>query len=233
MFEHGTSDMSRRLVLATGNPHKVRELAAIVARAGLPLSVCAAKSLGPAPSVVEDQGSFVAHALLKARAIAGWLQERGEPGRTLVLADDSGLCVDALGGLPGVDSAYFAGPEGDDAANNRRLVAEFTARGLSSSPAHYVCVLALRRVDGARLPDLPGSSEVDEVRLLEARWHGEVRTAARGTGGFGYDRHFWPEGSERSAAELSAVEKDAASHRGQATARLLAALPAVLAELDR
>ncbi|MDC0673098.1 non-canonical purine NTP pyrophosphatase [Nannocystis radixulma] len=206
--------MSRRLVLATGNPHKVAELAALVRAAGLPLTVCSARSLGPAPEVVEDQGSFEAHARLKALEIAGWLRGRGEPGDTLVLADDSGICVDALDGAPGVDSAYFAGPESDDAANNARLVAELAARGLTSSPAHYVCVLALTRIDAAP----------DGLRLFTGRWDGEVRASPRGSGGFGYDPYFWPAGSARSSAELPPAEKNAQSHRGRATALLLAVL---------
>lgn len=216
--------MSRRLVLATGNPHKVAELAALVRAAGLPLTVCSARSLGSAPEVVEDQGSFEAHARLKALEIARWLRGRGEPGDTLVLADDSGICVDALDGAPGVDSAYFAGPQSDDAANNARLVAELAARGLTTSPAHYVCVLALTRVDAGPLPAAP-----DGLRLFTGRWDGEVRASPRGSGGFGYDPYFWPAGSARSSAELPPVEKNAQSHRGRATALLLAALPAVLA----
>lgn len=225
MIGQESSDMSRRLVLATGNPHKVTELAALVRAQGLPLAVCSARSLGPAPEIPEDQGSFVAHARLKALGIAAWLRERGEPGSTLVLADDSGICVEALDGAPGVDSAYFAGPQADDAANNARLVAELAARGLSRSPAHYVCVLALTRVDAGPL----AGAEDGVVRLFSARWDGEVRVTPRGSGGFGYDPYFWPTGSERSSAELPPHEKNARSHRGQATALLLAALPAVLA----
>jgi XTP/dITP diphosphohydrolase len=225
MSEHDGATSGRRLVLATGNPHKVTELAAMVEARGLPLAVCSARSLGPAPEIPEDLGSFVAHAKLKALEIARWLRERGEPGSTLVLADDSGICVEALDGAPGVDSAYFAGPQADDAANNARLVAELEARGLSRSPAHYVCVLALTRVDGGRLP----AAEEDGVRLFTSRWDGEVRVTPRGSGGFGYDPHFWPAGSERSSAELPPQEKNARSHRGQATALLLAALPEVLA----
>ncbi|PCC75206.1 XTP/dITP diphosphohydrolase [Nannocystis exedens] len=216
--------MSRRLVLATSNPHKVTELAVIVRAAGLPLTVCSARSLGPAPEVAEDQGSFEAHARLKALTIAEWLRSRGEPGTTLVLADDSGICVEALDGAPGVDSAYFAGPQADDAANNARLVAELNARGLDRSPAYYLCVLALTRVDGA---PIAGADEA--VRLFTGRWDGTVRTTPRGSGGFGYDPYFWPTGSDRSSAELPPAEKNALSHRGRATAQLLAALPAVLA----
>lgn len=229
MSEHVISDMSRRLVLATSNPHKVEELAAIVRAAGLPLTVCSSRSLGPAPAIVEDEGSFVGHALQKALGIAGWLRGRGEPGATLVLADDSGICVEALEGRPGVDSALFAGPGAEDAANNARLVRELEERGLERSPAHYVCVLALTRVDGAALPE----SEAGGVRLFSGRWDGEVRITPRGLGGFGYDPFFWPAGSERSAAELPAADKNSRSHRGQATASLLAALPAVLVGRER
>lgn len=220
----------RRLVLATGNPHKVEELDAIVRAAGLPLEVCAARSLGPAPEIPEDQGSFVAHALVKALGIAAWLQGRSEAGDTLVLADDSGLCVDALDGAPGVDSALFAGAHGDNAANNAKLVAELRARGREESPAHYVCVLALTRVDGAPLPPLPGSEPGSSPasRLFVGRWDGAVRTVPRGTGGFGYDPHFWPTGSALSVAELPVDDKNSRSHRGVATARLLAALPGLL-----
>lgn len=223
MIAQDGSDMSRRLVLATGNPHKVTELAAMVRAAGLPLTVCSARSLGPAPEIPEDQGSFEAHARLKALGIAGWLKGRGEPGTTLVLADDSGICVEALDGAPGVDSAYFAGPQADDAANNARLVAELGARKLEGSPAHYLCVLALTRVDGG-----PIAGAEAGVRLFTGRWDGEVRTSPRGSGGFGYDPYFWPTGSARSSAELAPAEKNALSHRGRATAELLAALPAVL-----
>lgn len=220
----------RRLVLATANPHKVAELAAIVRAAGLPVEVTSARALGPAPEIPEDLGSFVAHATLKARGVAAWLRGRGEAGRTLVLADDSGLCVDALGGAPGVDSALYAGRQGDDAGNNAKLQRELLARGLERSPAHYVCVLALTRVDEAPLPAVAGATRgEDEVLLFEARWEGEVRVAPRGVGGFGYDPHFWPRGSEASVAELPAALKNAASHRGQATASLLAGLPALLA----
>ncbi len=221
----------RRLVLATANPHKVAELAEIVRAAGLPLEVSSARALGPAPEIPEDQGSFVAHATLKARGIADWLRGRGEAGATLVLADDSGLCVDALDGAPGVDSALYAGRQGDDAGNNARLQRELEARGLDRSPAHYVCVLAVTRVDQAPLPEIVGARrDAAGILLFEARWEGEVRVVPRGAGGFGYDPHFWPRGSERSVAELPAALKNAASHRGQATARLLAGLPALLGQ---
>lgn len=228
------SPTTRRLVLATANPHKVEEMAAMLAE--LPLTVHAAGALGPAPVIVEDQDSFVVHAVLKARGIARWLQGRGEPGDTLVLADDSGICVDALDGAPGVDSAVFAGPAGDSAANNAHLVAQLAARGRERSPAHYVCVLALTRVDAAPLPRLPGAAPSEpDLGIFLARWDGEIRQERRGTGGFGYDPHFWiagPDGAgadvQVTAAELAPADKHARSHRGQAVRLLLAALPALL-----
>lgn len=219
----------RRLVLATANRHKVSELGAALAGAGVRLAVVAAKEVGEAPTIVEDQGSFVAHAVLKARGIAAWLRERGEPGETLVLADDSGVCIDALDGAPGVDSAYYAGPEADDAANNARMIAELGARGLDRSACHYVCVLALTRVDAAPLA-VAGAATAGPapgVVLFEAHWSGEIRREARGSGGFGYDPHVWiagAAGGPRTVAELTPGEKTARSHRGQAVAMLVAYL---------
>ena len=222
----------RRLVLATANPHKVEEMAAMLAAAGLPLTVHAARSLGPAPTIVEDQETFLQHATLKARGIARWLAAQGEAGDTLVLADDSGVCIDALDGAPGVDSAVFAGPQADDAANNAHMLAALAALGRDRSPAHYVCLLAITRVDGAALPRLPGAEPSEsDLGVFVGRWDGEIRRARAGQGGFGYDPHFWiatPEG-ERAAAQMAPDEKHARSHRGQAVRRLLAALPALLA----
>jgi XTP/dITP diphosphohydrolase len=218
----------RRLILASGNAHKLAELTAMIAEAGLPFTVHAARELGPAPEIVEDQDSFLEHAALKARGIAKWLRGRGEPGETLVLADDSGLCVDALDGAPGVHSAYFAGPAADDAANNAALVAALADRGCERSPAHYVCVLALRRVDGAPL-FLPGAEPHEagpDLAVFAARWHGEIRRERRGAAGFGYDPYFWVEdaGGPSTSAALSPAEKNRRSHRGQAVRALLTGL---------
>lgn len=218
----------RRLVLASANAHKLGELAAMFAAAGLAIEVKAARELGPAPTIVEDQDSFVAHAALKARGIAAWLQARGEPGATLVLADDSGVCVDALGGRPGVDSAVFAGPQADDAANNAALLAALAQQGLVRSPAHYVCVLALRRVDGAAM-ELPGAephAEGRDLTLFLARWHGEIRAERAGAAGFGYDPYFWIAGRDgaTTTASLTPAEKNAQSHRGLAVQALIRGL---------
>ena len=106
---------------------------------------------GPPPAVEETESTFHGNALLKARGIANWARLQGEAGSTLVLADDSGIAVDALDGAPGVFSARFAGPGADDRANNRKLVEALVSRQLEASPAHYACVLALVRVDGGDL----------------------------------------------------------------------------------
>ena len=226
----------RRIVLASNNLHKLAELAGLIAAADLPFAVHAARELGPAPTIAEDQDSFIAHAGLKARGIAAWLRTLGEPGETLVLADDSGLCVDALGGAPGVHSAVFAGPAADDAANNAALIAALGQRGLAASPAHYVCVLALCRVDGAA-PAVPGAARpadpgsASDLSLFTAEWHGEIRQEGRGAAGFGYDPHFFVAGAAGpvSAAQLTPAEKNARSHRGQAMRAVLAGLEALAA----
>jgi XTP/dITP diphosphohydrolase len=215
-----------RLVIASGNRHKVGELARAVrgveALAGV--EVVAASALGALPAIVEDRETFAGNATVKALGFAAWLRERGEAGDTLVLADDSGLCVDALGGAPGVYSARFAGEQATDADNNRALVRALEAEGLDASAAHYVCALALGRVDGGALP---GAND-EAVCIFTGRWDGEARTVARGDGGFGYDPHVWLDARTRTVAELSPADKGARSHRGAAIVRLLEALPGLL-----
>ncbi len=204
------------LVLASGNRHKVVELTELLAELAPDVRVVGQGEWGEAPVVAETGDTFAANALLKARGIADWLCERGAWGDTLVLADDSGISVDALGGAPGVTSARFAGEPSDDAANNQRLCEELRARRLDRSAAHYTCVLALVRVDGG-----PVDGEEDSL-CFEGRWDVEVRVDARGSGGFGYDPHAWMDGGARTVAELERAEKAHVSHRGMAL-RLLAA----------
>ncbi len=205
-----------RLVVASGNHHKVVELRAMLGEAAPGLEVCGQRDLGAPPVIEETADSFVGNARLKAEGIAAWLRSRGEAGETVVLADDSGVCVDALDGAPGVYSARFAGEHADDADNNARLVRELEARGLEQSDGHYRCVLALVRVDGATWADLG-----EPQRQFEGRWDVVLRVQRRGQGGFGYDPHAWlPDG--RTVAELSPDEKAARSHRGEATRGLVA-----------
>jgi XTP/dITP diphosphohydrolase len=205
------------VVVASGNAHKVAELRAMLRDAVPDLEVVGMKDLGQPPEIEETAPDFVGNAKLKATGIAAWLYAQGEAGTTAVLADDSGVCVDRLDGAPGVRSARFAGEDATDADNNRRLVEALTALGVDRSPGHYVCVLALARVDGGRWP-----GETQAPVHFDGRWDVELRVAARGTGGFGYDPHAWLPGADQTVAELSADAKAAQSHRGAAFRALAA-----------
>ncbi len=232
--------MATRLIIASHNSHKVAELRELVQNANLrevrSLLVTSltelARDLGPAPEVEETATSFAGNAVLKAEAIAAWLRNKGGRDSDLVVADDSGLCVDALDGAPGVWSARFAGAGATDEANNLRLVAELAARGLAGSPAQYVCVLAIRYV-GHRFFEFTLPEEVDvylrdDCMCIEGRCRGEVRVERRGEGGFGYDPHFWIDGGKATFAELSRAAKSQRSHRGVAMRRLVGELPLML-----
>lgn len=233
--------MAPRIVLASTNTHKITELREMIQSASLrevrSLQVVSltelAREVGPAPVIAETASTFAGNAVLKAEGVAAWLRERTR-GREadLVVADDSGLCVDALEGGPGVWSARFAGPGASDEANNARLVTELRARGLDRSAAHYVCVLAVRYL-GHRYFEftLPEDSEVylqDDCMCIEGRCRGEVRVDRRGEGGFGYDPHFWIDGGAQTFAELSRSDKARRSHRGAAMRRLVGELPLML-----
>ncbi|MFO7561847.1 MAG: non-canonical purine NTP pyrophosphatase [Enhygromyxa sp.] len=230
--------MPRRIVIASSNPHKVGELQQMLARARFPgvreLEVACASELGLGrpPEIDETSAQFVGNAVLKANGIAAWLRSLQAASDDIVLADDSGLCVDALDGGPGVHSARFAGEQADDDANNAKLVAGLRARGSSSSPGQYVCVLAVRHV-GLRpfdftMPDAGVVFMREGCLCIEGRCRGEVRIERRGTGGFGYDPHFWIDGDTRTFAELSPAEKSQRSHRGAAMRMLVEELPLLL-----
>lgn len=217
----------RRLVVASGNAHKVAELDRMLRAAVPTLQVLGLRAFGEPPVIEETADDFAGNARLKAEGFAAWLRGQGEAADTVVLADDSGVCVDALDGGPGVRSARFAGEDASDDDNNAKLVRELGARGLDASPGHYRCVLALTRVDGEPWSDAGPS------RLFEGRWDVELRVARRGSGGFGYDPHAWllaGDGAglgvggavDRTVAELSPDEKAAISHRGKALRALLA-----------
>ena len=199
-----------RLVLATHNAHKVTELRAILAPLlpGLDaVSLMGARDLG-APEPVEDGLTFAANALLKARALAAFT---GLPA----LADDSGLCVDVLGGAPGIFSARWAGRHGDDDANLDLLLAQLGDVAAEHRRARFTCAAALVTPDG--------TEHVEIGHLV-----GRLALAAHGTGGFGYDPVLVPEGETRTCAELSPAEKNAISHRGQAFRALAPAIAVAL-----
>jgi XTP/dITP diphosphohydrolase len=190
----------RRVVLATGNAGKQRELAALLAPQGLVLVLQGQLGIHP---IDETGATFEANALLKARHAA---RVSGLPA----LADDSGLEVDALGGRPGVLSARYAGEGATDEQNNELLLRELAERPDHARTARYRCVIAyLDHADDPRPLIASGS------------WDGRIGVAPQGTGGFGYDPLFIPEGLSTTAAQMNPVDKNALSHRGQALRRLV------------
>ena len=196
--------MLTKLVLASNNAGKLREFSALLAPLGC--QVIAQGELN-VPEAEEPFHTFIENALAKARHASRFT---GLPA----LADDSGLCVDALGGAPGVLSARFAGEPKSDARNNAALLAALD--GKTPRSGHYYCVLVL-----VRHADDPQPIIADGV------WRGQVLSAAQGDGGFGYDPLFQAHGESVSVAEMDAAAKNAVSHRGQA----MRALAAKLAEL--
>ncbi len=188
--------MKPRLIhLATGNPHKAAEFQRLAEASGLPLQILAVAQM---PVVAEDTGTFAGNARKKAAALKALL-----PPDVWVLADDSGLCVDALDGAPGVDSAYYAGPQGDSAANLGKLVATMRPVPEGKRGAHFKCVLVLL---GPRAG----------AQVFEGRCTGTLRRDPAGGAGFGYDPLFVPRGYELTYAELDEAEKNRISHRALA-----------------
>jgi XTP/dITP diphosphohydrolase len=201
--------MATTLVLATHNPKKLAELRRILEAAGVPdVELQSLDAFPGAPEVAETGTTFAENALLKAHSIAGFTH-------LPAIADDSGLCVDVLGGSPGVFSARWSGKHGDDDANLDLLLAQLADVPPGKRQAHFACAAALA---------LPGGRE----HVVHGRLDGVLLTGRRGSNGFGYDPIFLPEDGDRSTAELDPGEKDAISHRGRAFRALAADLPGLL-----
>jgi XTP/dITP diphosphohydrolase len=190
--------MTQSLVLASNNAGKLAEFAQLLAPLGFAIKSQRELDI---PEAEEPFGTFVENALAKARHAS---QLSGLPA----LADDSGICVPALGGVPGVQSARYAGEPRSDAANNAKLVRDIAAHADKS--AYYYCVLVM-----VRHADDPQPIIADGV------WHGQLIEQPRGQGGFGYDPYFFLPSLGKTAAELSAEEKNNLSHRGQALRALI------------
>lgn len=186
--------MSIRLVLATRNKHKVRELGEIFAEIGLDVTLQPLPAA--APEVVEDGLTFAQNAVKKARSAA---RATGLPA----VADDSGLCVDALNEMPGVLSARWAGRGTDDEANLRLVLDQVSQVPDPLLGAHFACAAALALPSG-------------EERVAEGRLDGSLVREPRGSGGFGYDPIFVPDGQQLTTAEMTPAQKHAISHRGRA-----------------
>jgi XTP/dITP diphosphohydrolase len=199
-----------RLLLATRNANKLVELRRILASSAITgVQVIGLDDVPPFPEAPETAATFEENALAKARdaAVATGLA---------AVADDSGLEVDALNGMPGVLSARWAGHHGDDAANLQLVLDQLADVPEGRRGAAFVCAAALVAPSGIQT-------------VVRGQWRGSLSCAARGSNGFGYDPIFIPDGDRRTSAELDPAEKDAASHRGQA---LRALLPAVRQLLD-
>ncbi len=185
-----------RLVLATRNSGKIREFRRIIEEiAPGQIELMGLEEFPDLADVEETGSTFYENALLKAQTVC---QATGIPA----IADDSGLCVDALGGSPGIFSARWSGVHGDDLANIEKVLAQLDDIPEEERTAHFTCVAAFATTDGTYLTD-------------EGVLHGVILRAPRGVQGFGYDPIFLPRGSELSLAELDASTKDAISHRGQ------------------
>ncbi len=191
-----------KLYLASGNAHKAAELQALATSGGLAVEIISARAVGGMPPVEEDTGTFVGNARKKALALRAKL-----PADAWVLADDSGVCVEALDGGPGVESAYYAGPQGDSAANLAKLAAVMRDVPEGRRGACFYCLLLVAG---------PGGAE----QVFEGKCEGVLLREPRGGAGFGYDPLFVPTGYTQSYAELGDVVKGQISHRARAWAEL-------------
>lgn len=216
-----------RILLATRNAKKLVELRRITEAAGLSgVEIVGLADVPEFPEAPETGATFAANALAKARDAAA---ATGLPA----IADDSGIAVDALNGMPGIFSARWSGRHGDDAANLALLLGQTADVPDERRGAAFVCAAALVTPEAAAgLRDTDGPDAEDSVpgrTVVHGTWRGTLLRAPRGENGFGYDPIFAPEGDTRSSAELSAEEKDAASHRGTALRALVPHLQALLA----
>ena len=205
-----TSAATRQLVLATHNPHKVAELRRILGEGGLEgIELVGVEAFPSVEDVVETGVTFVENARLKAVAVA-------RATGVAAIADDSGLCVDVLGGAPGVFSARWSGRHGDDLANLQLLLDQLGDVPDRHRGAHFACAAVLALPDGTE-------------RVVEGRLVGSLIREPRGANGFGYDPIFVPDGEARTTAEMTAAEKDSISHRGRAFRAVVPAVRELLA----
>jgi XTP/dITP diphosphohydrolase len=198
-----------KLVLATRNVHKVAELRRILGEAGLTgIELVGVQAFPGVEDVVENGVTFAENARLKATAVA-------RATGVAAVADDSGLCVDVLGGVPGVFSARWSGRHGDDLANLQLLLEQLCDVPDAHRGAHFACAAVLAMPDGVE-------------RVVEGRLTGTLIREPRGANGFGYDPIFVPDGEIRTTSEMTAPEKDAISHRGRAFRAIVPAIRELL-----
>ncbi len=192
--------MTQKLVIASRNDHKIEEMRRILEQAGLDIELVGTAEFPDLPDVEETGATFAANAMLKARAVSEFT---GLPA----VGDDSGLCVDALNGMPGILSARWSGTHGNDRANLELLLAQISQVPTDRHSASFVCAAAYVHPDGTEF-------------VVEGAMNGSLIDAPRGANGFGYDPIFIPHGYEITSAEMTAELKDSISHRGKALAAL-------------
>ena len=188
----------KKIVIASKNLDKIKEMRLVLKN--LPVEILSLADFAEMPDAIEDGATFEENALIKAKFFA-------ERTGLACLADDSGLEVDALNGLPGVYSARFAGYHADDETNNQTLLNELAKVGVNESAAAYRCALAFVDTDGTEI-------------LTSGKIAGTIKTVAKGTGGFGYDPYFYID-ANRTMAEISPAEKNQISHRGAALKEMM------------
>lgn len=192
-----------KLVFATNNKHKLEEVRQILPPV---YDILSLSDIGFNDEIEETGDTLEANSLLKVRSVTDWLKAKGTDMPDGVFADDTGMEVAALGGAPGVHTARYAGEPADDAANRRKLLAELDKTGNNDRRACFRTVVTLAR-----------NGKTEQV---EGRVDGLIATEEHGTGGFGYDSLFIPEGGKRCFAELTPAEKNSISHRGRAMEKL-------------
>jgi len=192
--------MTQKLVIASRNNHKIQEMRRILEQAGLDIELVGTAEFPELPDVEETGSTFATNAMLKARAVSEFT---GLPA----VGDDSGLCVDALNGMPGILSARWSGTHGNDQANLELLLAQISQVPTDRRGASFICAAAYVHPDGTEF-------------VVEGQMSGTLIDAPVGTNGFGYDPIFVPQGHQITSAQMSAELKDSISHRGKALAAL-------------
>ena len=192
--------MTQKLVIASRNNHKIQEMRRILEQAGLDIELVGTAEFPELPDVEETGSTFATNAMLKARAVSEFT---GLPA----VGDDSGLCVDALNGMPGILSARWSGTHGNDQANLALLLAQISQVPTDRRGASFICAAAYVHPDGTEF-------------VVEGQMSGTLIDAPVGTNGFGYDPIFVPQGHQITSAQMSAELKDSISHRGKALAAL-------------
>jgi XTP/dITP diphosphohydrolase len=192
--------MTQKLVIASRNDHKIQEMRRILEQVGLDMELVGTAEFPDLPDVEETGSTFAANAMLKARAVCEFT---GLPA----VGDDSGLCVDALNGMPGILSARWSGTHGNDQANLELLLAQISQVPTDRRAASFICAAAYVHPDGTEF-------------VVEGQMSGTLIDAPVGTNGFGYDPIFVPQGHQITSAQMSAELKDSISHRGKALAAL-------------